>query len=109
MVIAGPLALMLITMAVYVAMWKATYHSESRRQRRELQAHRALAEDAEASRFTQLREFIAAELAQLGGQLGSAIEEFRRDLQDTEHSLAATLGEMDDRLRRESAAALKSD
>lgn len=35
---------------------------ETRRQARELQAHRALADQAEASRFTELRRFIETEL-----------------------------------------------
>jgi hypothetical protein len=65
--------------------------AEFRRQAKELEAQRQLAESAEASRFTELGTLIREEIAKL-----------RTELQDTEHSIAATLGEMDDRLRKPS-------
>jgi len=69
--------------------WQGTLLMEFRRQAKELQAQRLLAESAEASRFTELGALIREEIAKL-----------RTELQDTEHSIAAALGEMDDRLRK---------
>ena len=69
--------------------WQGTLLQEFRRQAKELQAQRLLAESAEASRFTELGALVREEIAKL-----------RTELQETEHSIAATLGEMDDRLRK---------
>jgi uncharacterized integral membrane protein len=70
--------------------WQGTLLTEFRRQAQELQAQRLLAENAEASRFTELGALVREEIAKL-----------RTELQDTEHSIAATLGEMDERLRKD--------
>jgi len=69
--------------------WQGTLLQEFRRQAKELQAQRLLAESAEASRFTELGALVREEIAKL-----------RTELQETEQSIAATLGEMDDRLRK---------
>ncbi len=69
--------------------WQGTLLQEFRRQAKELQAQRLLAESAEASRFTELGALVREEIAKL-----------RTELEETEHSIAATLGEMDDRLRK---------
>jgi len=69
--------------------WQGTLLQEFRRQAKELQAQRLLAESAEASRFTELGALVREEIAKL-----------RTELQETEHSITATLGEMDDRLRK---------
>jgi len=92
----GIMMLMLFVLAlavlwILVSGWQGTLLAEFRRQGKELQAQRLLAESAEASRFTELGALIREEIAKL-----------RTELQDTEHSIAATLGEMDDRLRKPS-------
>jgi len=74
----------------YLGAWQGTLLTEFRRQAKELQAQRLLAESAEASRFTELGTLVREEIAKL-----------RTELQETEHSIAATLGEMDDRLRKD--------
>jgi len=90
----GIMMLMLFVLAlavlwILVSGWQGTLLAEFRRQAKELQAQRLLAESAEASRFTELGALIREEIAKL-----------RTELQDTEHSIAATLGEMDDRLHK---------
>ena len=90
----GIMMLMLFVLAlavlwILVSGWQGTLLAEFRRQAKELQAQRLLAESAEASRFTELGALIREEIAKL-----------RTELQETEHSIAATLGEMDDRLRK---------
>jgi uncharacterized integral membrane protein len=82
-------ALALLVLWIIVGHWQGTLLVEFRRQAQELQAQRLLAENAEASRFTELGALIREEIAKL-----------RTELQETEHSIAATLGEMDDRLRK---------
>ncbi len=82
-------ALALLLLWIIVSRWQGTLIMEFRRQAKELQAQRLLAESAEASRFTELGVLIREEIAKL-----------RSELQETEHSIAATLGEMDDRLRK---------
>jgi uncharacterized integral membrane protein len=83
-------ALALLVLWIIVGRWQGTLLTEFRRQAQELQAQRLLAESAEASRFTELGALIREEIAKL-----------RTELQDTEHSIAATLGEMDERLRKD--------
>ena len=83
-------ALALLVLWIIVGRWQGTLLVEFRRQAQELQAQRLLAENAEASRFTELGAMIREEIAKL-----------RTELQETEHSIAATLGEMDDRLRKD--------
>jgi hypothetical protein len=85
-------ALALLALWSVVGHWQGTLLSEFRRQTKELQTQRQLAESAEASRFTELATLIRGEIAGL-----------RTDIKDTEHSIAATLGEMDDRLRGSAA------
>jgi uncharacterized integral membrane protein len=82
-------ALALLVLWMIVGRWQGTLLTEFRRQTKELEAQRLLAESAEASRFTELGALIREEIAKL-----------RTELQETEHSIAATLGEMDDRLRK---------
>jgi uncharacterized integral membrane protein len=82
-------ALVLLVLWTIVSRWQGTLLMEFRRQAKELEAQRLLAESAEASRFTELGTLIREEIAKL-----------RTELQETEHSIAATLGEMDDRLRK---------
>jgi type II secretory pathway component PulM len=90
----------LLVLSAYVGLWQGTLLVEFRRQAKELQAQRALAESAEASRFTDLSGLIRAELALSDQRVAAAIDGLRRELHETENSLAATLAEMDDRQRR---------
>ena len=83
---------------------------ESRRQSRELAAQRELADKAEASRFTDLRQMLEGEFARLkgtntSGQPGELLERLnrmeaalRQDIHDTGNGLAAHIGELEDRL-----------
>ena len=72
------LAAVTLFFLVYMALWQARMLAETRQHARELAAQRALADQAEASRFTELR----------------------KDIEQSANSLAAMIGEIDDRLRR---------
>jgi uncharacterized integral membrane protein len=79
------LALMAILTALfltYLVYVQTTVLLESRRHAKELQAQRVLADQAEASRFTELRTYLESRLTEL------------------ENSLSAQVGEMRDRLER---------
>jgi len=79
------LALLVVLTALfllYVVYLQTTVILEWRRREKELQASRELADQAEASRFTELRVHLDTRLTEI------------------ENSLAAQLGEMRDRLQR---------
>ena len=92
-------AVIILVLSSYAGIWHSTLLSEFRRQAKELQVQRTLAESAEASRFSELGTLIRDEIANSDERLESALDLLRNELRDTENSIAATLGEMDDRLR----------
>ncbi|CAG1012240.1 hypothetical protein BURC_00137 [Burkholderiaceae bacterium] len=82
---------------------------ETRRHGKELHTHRELADKAEASRFTELHNFLNAELraaaqmnadtrAQILTRLEQLEQRTRVALEDTGNSLNAHLGELEDRI-----------
>ncbi len=84
---------------------------ETRRHARELQANRELADQAEASRFTELHRFLEAELLELkhlDAESKSAVlarleqldQDLRTLIEQSGNSLAAYIGELDDRLEK---------
>lgn len=98
--ILGILALAAIAVAISVALWQRSVLADYRTQARELETQRALAASAEASRFTELGTLLRSELAGLDQRLRAAIEELRLEFRQTENSLSATIGELDDRIQR---------
>jgi len=74
--------------------------AEGRRQSEELRRQRELADQAEASRFTELRGFLEQELAALRQSQQDAGQKFRQELSDAANSLAASIGELDERIER---------
>ena len=91
---------MILALIIYLGMWQSTALMESRRQAKELQTQRTLADNAEASRITELSTTLHEEIGGLEQRLQMAIETLRGELHDTERSIAATLGELDDRIQR---------
>jgi uncharacterized integral membrane protein len=82
LVLLGVIALLSVLFLAYVVYLQSSVLLEARRHARELQASRELADQAEASRFTELRAHLDTRLT------------------DIEHSLAAQLGELRDRVDR---------
>jgi hypothetical protein len=62
---------------------------EGRRHAKEMEAARKLADEAEASRFSALQDYVATELGQL-----------RMELEERHNIVLATYGELDDRISR---------
>jgi uncharacterized integral membrane protein len=106
--IAGALTLLFL---IYVVYLQSSALFESRRYARDLQAERDRAEQAEASRVNQLRAFLETEIEKLTKQnedfrtaVLARLDEMDRDLRSTVeqsgNTLAAYIGEIDDRVER---------
>ncbi len=96
---------------VYILFQQAGVILEARRYAKELKTHRELADKAEASRFTEMRAFLEAELRRLEAQraaetreLGARIEASERQLceklGESTRTLTAYVGEVEDKLDR---------
>lgn len=107
----GFTVLIIVAFALLIAVQQASVLVETRRTGKELAAQRALADQAEASRFTELRKYIEEELQrldQLGGRRqGEVLERIdllesalRIHIEETGNSMAASLGEVDDHVER---------
>ena len=115
----APLGLILLSVTgvltllflIYVVYLQSSALVESRRFSRELQAQREIADHAEASRFNQLQSFLTAEIGQLAQQTLESktatlakLDEVERDLrtaiEQSANTLAAYLGEIEDRFDR---------
>lgn len=89
----GLIAFLCVLFTVWVISLQAGALVESRRQTKELQAQRALADSAEASRFTELRTHLMARLDTLQNELRLTTEQHS-------NTVAAHLGQLEDRLER---------
>ncbi len=108
---------------IFVVYVQASALLESRRHAQELQVNRELADKAEASRFTELRSFLEVELQKLAGRgapsalatdpaILARLERLEKELltaiEQSGNSLAASIGELEDRLeRKESGLAVR--
>ncbi|MBI1395878.1 MAG: DUF1049 domain-containing protein [Betaproteobacteria bacterium] len=109
------MGVLVIVFLVFVVYMQSTVLVESRRHTRELKEQRTLADKAEASRFTDLREYLAAELSAMRAQataveskvltrLEQIEERHRAALEQTGNTLAAYIGELEDHLERGAGA-----
>lgn len=115
----APLPMLLLGGFVFISVWFVVWAMqlqgkamlEARRQAKDLQVQRELADKAEASRFTELRTFLAAELARIGqapsdtraaitARLEQLNLEQRAALEEATNSLSAYIGQLEDRLER---------
>lgn len=98
---------------VFVVYMQTAVFFDTRRHLRELQANRDLAQLAEASRFSELRLFLEEELKKQAEQdtEASAIvlaridqldQDIRAAIEQSENTLNAYIGELEDRLERTS-------
>jgi uncharacterized integral membrane protein len=100
LVMVGVFAIIVLTLTIYMGIGQRTLLMEYRRQAKELQSQRTLADNAEASRFTEMGALMHTEMANLRAWLEASLGSVREEFRNTENSIAATLGEMDDRLQR---------
>ena len=108
----GLTALLSVLFLVFVTYLQTSILMEGRRHVRELQAQRELAEQAEASRYNQLRRYIELELQKLAdrgeqaqSRMSARLDQMDRDLrgviEQSGNSLATYIGELEDRLQRQ--------
>ena len=94
---------------VYVLYLQSNVLMDTRRNAKELQTHRELADKAEASRFTELRNFLEAGMKQsaeqdktaqqaLVARLDALETALRTSVEQSGNSLSAYIGELEDRL-----------
>src|ERR1039457_7354392 len=76
-------ALGVLVLSSFLGVWEGTLLMEFRRQTKELQAQRSLAENAEASRFTELGTLIRDAIANSNKRMETALEGLRRELRAT--------------------------
>lgn len=104
-------ALLALLFLIYVVYLQSSVLLENRRQSRELQNQREIAENAEASRFYQLKTSLEEALheqsnqaTQFNSTLLARLEKLDRDLRVTveqsSNALAAYIGEVEDRFER---------
>jgi uncharacterized integral membrane protein len=94
LIMLGLVVFLCVLFTVWVISLQAGALLDARRQTRELQAQRDLADRAEASRFTELRAELLARLDRLEADGRVALEQ-------SGNSLAAQIGELEDRLDRD--------
>lgn len=107
------LATITILFLAFVVYLQGSVLFEARRHSRELQANRELADKAEASRFTELRAFLATEMTKqsiesevandkLLARIDKLEVEFQSFIEQSGNTLAAYIGELEDRLDKTS-------
>ena len=106
-------ATLTVLFLIYLVYLQSAALIESRRYARELQSQREIADNAEASRLKELRGFLELELQQRDNLAAETkvlilarLNEIERDLRATieqsANSLAASIGEFEDRFERSS-------
>jgi uncharacterized integral membrane protein len=92
-ILLGATALLLVLLAAYTLTLHTSTLLEARRHAKELREQRLLADQAEASRFTELGSAMRAEFAELRAAMQLAATE-------SSNSLAAAIGEVEDKIDR---------
>jgi hypothetical protein len=108
-------ALLAALFLMYLAYIQTTVILDARRSARELAVQRDLADQAEASRFTELRSFLEGRLQKIEtaiveaqSRTGARVDRLESDLraavERTENTLAAYIGELEDRMEKRTGA-----
>lgn len=102
LVMLGFTAVLAAVLLAYALKVQINALSDTRRQSEELRRQRELADQAEASRFTELRQFLEQELASVKQAQQDSEQRLRDELATSTNTLAACIGEVDERLERQS-------
>ena len=111
LIMLGLTTALVVVFVAYVVYLHSSVMLETRRHSKEMSAQRELADKAEASRFTELRNYLdtqrqqsVAADAQAHAALLARLEQLEKTLtlrvEQTDNSLAAHVGELEDRLER---------
>lgn len=115
LIMLGLIVLLTTLFLMFIVYLQTSVLLEARRHAKELQANRELADQAEASRFTDLRSYLETELqsvaerdAETRAAVLEKIDTVDRDLrfliEQSGNTLAAYIGELEDRIERTGAA-----
>jgi hypothetical protein len=110
LILLGQMVFLAALFLIFVIYLQGTVLVDARRHAKELQANRELADQAEASRFTELREFVDKELqrraqadadarAAMTARLDQMTLDLRQTMDQSTNTLAAYIGELEDRLQ----------
>jgi uncharacterized integral membrane protein len=111
LIMLGVTAVITSLFLIFIAYLQASMLSDTRRFEKEIQAQRKLAEQAEASRINELRNFLESELLKIEQKTAAAesalktrIDQLDGDLrsfvEQAGNTLAAYIGELEDRLEK---------
>jgi uncharacterized integral membrane protein len=111
LIMLGVLAALTLLYLAFTASRETHALLEGRRQARELEAERRRADQADASRYTELRRYLEAELGALRtlaedssrqavARVDRAEEALKGEVERSGNTLAAYIGELEDRLTR---------
>ncbi len=112
LVLLGMLALVLVVFLLALVYYQTMHLMEVRRITREVADQRRLADQAEASRFTELRQYLQTEMQataarerDLSDKMHQKIEQMQtiliRVIEQSGNGLEASIGELEDRLERQ--------
>jgi uncharacterized integral membrane protein len=102
LVMLGFTAVLAAVLLAYALKVQINALSDTRRQSEELRRQRELADQAEASRFTELRQYLEQELASVKQAQQDSEQRVRDELASSTNTLSACIGEVDERLERAS-------
>lgn len=97
----GFTAVLTAVFLAYVVFVQMNALSANRKHAEELRRQRELADQAEASRFTELRQYLEQEIAGLREAQTASEGRLREEINTAANSLAAAVGEVDDRMARQ--------
>lgn len=111
LIMLGLLAIVTTLFLAFIVYLQGSVLFETRRHSRELQANKELADRAEASRFTELRAYLETELSKqsfqnddaknlLLARIDKLEQEFQAYMEQSGNTLAAYIGELEDRLEK---------
>ena len=112
LIMLGLAAILTVLFLIALVYLQTSVIIETRRHAREVRAQRELAEQAETSRFSDLRAFLETELPKLASQtadlktdvqtrLEQLDQNLRSAVEQAGNTLSAYIGELEDRLERE--------
>jgi hypothetical protein len=100
LILLGLVLLVTVLFLAFLVYLQTSVLIESRRHARELDAQRQLADQAEASRFTDLRGFVEQELKSVVARIDGSEQEVKAAVERAGNTLSAYIGELEDRLER---------
>ncbi len=100
LVLLGLCGVLVAILIAYIFYMQGGLLLETRRHTKEMQTQRELADKAEASRFTELRQYLEAEHQRTLAQIADVKTTVLSRMEQSDNATAAYVGELDDRMQR---------